>query len=86
MTWADGVESGMRTELSLETQQRAPPFDSVRQLNLVSLSLSLSGSPLLRAEMALEKLGGGQDYGAEDGPRPRNHLGGRAEAEEEDAH
>ena len=52
----------------------------------LSLSLLLSGNALLRAEVAVEKLGGGKDYGTEDGPRPRDHLGGRAEAEEEDAH
>ena len=54
--------------------------------NRIVSFLWLSGSSLLRAKVALEELGSGQDHCAQDGPRPWDNFGGRAKAKEEDAH
>ena len=43
------------------------------------------GDPILCPTLAVEELGGGQDLGAEDGPRPGHHHRVREEAEEEAA-
>ncbi len=53
--------------------------------SVIAYWLLLSGSIILRAAMAVEELGGGQDRGADDGPRRGRHLRGGEEAEEEAA-
>ena len=43
----------------------------------------VAGDPVLRAAVAVEELGGGEDRCPQDGPRPGHHHRVREEAEEE---
>ena len=50
---------------------------------LIMFFIIFSGNPLLHSSVALEKLGGWQDIGPQNGSRSGDHLGGWKETKEE---